>query len=652
MNELLCDFKTHPLIPGCLFAVIAGEPAARRLQPFTDEQLVKFNKLNTVELVGELQDRNLIKAEQGTRLVNVDAQFARYYRDLTLNIPEVAAVTGCDAQSVHQLARALFSARLLSEYLEILTSPQLSYERTSHGTVDLLAALFDAFRQLVGGAWSVFFPREEFSLVADASAQFWVACLYSGRPEEMMNGFIGYFRRQHQQRFLSLNRDYRPDTTLRIKDVITEYLDKSHEKCQKLHEAVEAHVKSGLDQRFAEVVRIVGKLELPPLVVLYYENLVREVCDAFSQMDGNVSPKENRFIQYMLRQIGAVSKEAHGGLHGTHSGDVEGLAQVLKELDELVGIASVKEKVRQLANFAKVQQMRVAQGISPIGSSYHAVYTGNPGTGKTTVARLMARIYKSLGILRKGHLVECDRSALVAEYVGQTAPRTNAVVDRALDGVLFIDEAYSLSRAQDDFGDEAIETLLKRMEDNRDRLIVIVAGYPAEMQNFIRSNPGLQSRFSRLIDFPDYRAFELCRIFGLMCRRNGMVLSPGLREKVMHHFQELWRNRDEHFGNARLARNCFEAVISAQANRLASRDTIDAAALTRLEAEDLATGSDAARESYRKAQRGYVVQCEHCREMYGWTPEMDLREALCTKCGKTYDAEFGMLVGEVGDGAG
>jgi hypothetical protein len=643
VNELLSDFKTHPLIPASLLAVIAGEPAARRLQPLTQEQLLKFNKLTTVELIGELQNRNLITAEQGTRLVNLDAQFVRYYRDLTLNIPEVASVTGCDTQSVHQLARALFSARLMSEYLEILTSPQLSYERTSHGTVDLLAALFDSFRQLVGGAWSVFFPRSEFGLVADASAQFWVACLYSSRPDEMMNGFIGFFRRQHQERFKALNRDYRADTTLRIKDVITEYLDKALEKSQKLHEAVEAHVKSGLDQLFAEIVRLVGKLELPPLVVLYYEFLVREVCEAFSRMDGTVSPKEDRFIQYLLRQVATVSKDAQGGLYGSHGGDVEQLTQVLRELDELVGIASVKEKVRQLANFAKVQQMRVAQGISPIGSSYHAVYTGNPGTGKTTVARLMARIYKSLGILRKGHLVECDRSGLVAEYVGQTAPRTNAVVDRALDGVLFIDEAYSLVRGQDDFGGEAIETLLKRMEDNRDRLIVIVAGYPEEMGSFIRSNPGLQSRFSRFIEFPDYSPFELCRIFGLMCRRNGMLLSPALREKVMHHFQYLWQNRDEHFGNARLVRNCFEAVISAQANRLANSDTVDATALSRLEAEDLATESDAARENYRKSGKSYFVQCDHCRETYSWTPEMDLRDALCTKCGKTYDAEFGKL---------
>jgi hypothetical protein len=644
MNELLSDFKTHPLVPGGLLAAIAGDPTVRRVQPLTQEQLFRLNKRTTVEIVGELQNLNRITPEQATRILTVDSQFVRYYRDLTLNIPEVAEVTGCDTQSVNQLARALFSARLMSEYLEILISPQLSYEKTSQGTVDLLAALSDAFRQLVGGAWSVFFPRSEFGLGADASAQFWVSCLYTARPDEMMAGFIGLFRRAHKARFQVLNHDFKPDTTLRLKDAISEYLDRSIEKTQKLHEAVADHVKSGLDQVFAEIARIVGKLELPPLMVLYYEFLTREVCEAFSLMDGTVSPKEDRFIQYLLRQIGVISKDTQGGgAFGAHSIHTEQLEQVLRELDELVGIASVKEKVRQIANFAKVQQMRVAQGLAPIASSYHAVYTGNPGTGKTTVARLMARIYKSLGILRKGHLVECDRSALVAEYVGQTAPRTNAIIDRALDGVLFIDEAYSLVKSQEDFGDEAIETLLKRMEDNRDCLIVIVAGYPNEMERFVRSNPGLHSRFSRFIEFPDYTPHELCRIFGLMCRRNGMVLSPALREKVIHHFQFLSDNRSEHFGNARLVRNCFEAVISAQANRLATSDKVDALALTRLEAGDLTTPSDEAREKYRASGKTYVVQCDACGETYSWTPEMDLRDAVCTKCGKTYDAEFGKL---------
>jgi len=458
----------------------------------------------------------------------------------------------------------------------------------------------------------------------------------------MMHGFISIFRRPHMDRLRALNRDYKPEGGLRLKDAITDYLDKARERTGKLHEAVESQVKAGLDGVFAEIIRILGKLELPSLVNLYYEFLTREVCQAFSAMDGTISPKENRFIQYLIQQISALCNEARSS--PGFSAENEQLDQVLRELDELIGIVNVKEKVRQTANLAKVQQMRVLQGLAPIATSYHSVYTGNPGTGKTTVARLMARIYKSLGVLRKGHLVECDRAALVGEYVGQTAPRTNAVVDRALDGVLFIDEAYSLVKDHDDYGDEAIETLLKRMEDDRDRLIVIVAGYPEEMGRFVQSNPGLQSRFSRFIEFPDYTPYELCRIFGRMCHRNGLILSPALREKVMHHFQCLWDRRDEHFGNARLVRNCFEAVINAQANRLASAANVDAAALARLEAEDLATESDPAREQYRQNDRGYLVRCEHCSESYSWSAEMDIREGLCTKCGKTYDCEFGMLL--------
>lgn len=537
----------------------------------------------------------------------------------------------------------MFSARLFSEYLEVLTPPYLSYEKTPNGTVDLLGALFDSFRSIVGGAWSVFFPRDQFSLASDASAQFWVACLYSANPQEMMHGFIGLFRHPHKDRLRALDGDHRPGKSLRLQDAVTDYLDASREKTRKLHDGVESHVKGGLDRIFAESVRIIGKLQLPPIIVNYSEMLTREVCEAFSGLDGNVSPKENRFIQYLLQQVTTITGEACGenSTHGAPTG--EQLALVLRELDELVGIASVKEKVRQTANFAKVQQMRVAQGLQPIAASYHSVYTGNPGTGKTTVARLMGRIYKSLGVLRKGHVVECDRAALVGEYVGQTAPRTNAVIDRALDGILFIDEAYSLVKEHEDFGSEAIETLLKRMEDDRERLIVIVAGYPGEMERFIRSNPGLQSRFSRFIEFPDYSPLELCRIFGRMCRRNGLVLTPALREKVMHHFQKLWGERDgEHFGNARLVRNCFESVINGQANRLAARQT-DSQALAQLDAADLHVELQETIDAYRRDTKAYTIICDHCGELYSWAPELNLRSGLCSKCGKTYDAEFGIV---------
>jgi stage V sporulation protein K len=643
MNELVRDFRTHPLVPGSVLAAISGDFHKRRLAGFDHPALIKFNKQTTIENVGALQEAELMTAEQASKILSVDAEFVRWFRDLSLNIPEVADATGCDETSAQRLARALFGARLVSEYLEILTPPPVSYEKTSHGTVDLLGALFDAFRHIVGGAWSVFFPRPDHNLIADASAQFWVACLYNSRPDEMTHGFVGLFRRPHKDRLRALNGDYKPVKGLRLQDGLTEYLDASDEKLIKLHEAVEAHVKSGLDKPFAEIVRILGKLELPLLTVQFYETLTREVCEAFSALDGSVSPKENRFIQYLLQQVTILCKESHDSSASLNVPEGDELDLVLRELDELIGLASVKEKVRQTANFAKVQQMRVTQGLQPIATSYHSVYTGNPGTGKTTVARLMGRIYKALGVLRKGHLVECDRSGLVAEYVGQTAPRTNAIIDRALDGILFIDEAYSLVKDHEDFGQEAIETLLKRMEDDRDRLIVIVAGYPKEMEGFVRSNPGLQSRFSRFIEFPDYAPPELCRIFGRMCRSNGLVLAPALREKVIHHFYHLWQQRNEHFGNARLVRNCFESVIGAQATRLANSGRMDAAALMQLEPDDLISDAAVAVEEYKRARKGYVVRCDHCGETYTWSPEMNLRDALCSKCGKTYDAEFGTM---------
>ncbi len=632
-------------MPGSLLASIMGDPQSRRTQSLGNAALVSFNKLPTLDIVSHFQKLGLISNEQVSELIAADNQYVISFKELCRRIPEVAQVTGCDKKSVEQLARALFSAKLMSEYLEILTPPQLSYEKTARGTVDLLEALFDSFREIAGGAWSVFFPRAEFSLITDASAQFWMACLYSSRTEEMVNGFVGLFLAAHRDRLQTLNRGYVQQSGMHLRDAITEYLDNSKEKISKLHDAVADSVKEGLDRSFAEMVRVINKLELPPLLIFYYQFLTREVCQAFANMDGDLSSKENRFIQYLLRQISVICEDYDATSAGqSRAVAEEKLEQVLQELDELVGIATVKDKVKETANFARIQQLRIAQGLKPIPTSYHSVYTGNPGTGKTTVARLMGRIYKSLGVLKKGHLIECDRSALVGEYVGQTAPRTNAVIDSALDGILFIDEAYGLVKEHEDYGQEAIETLLKRMEDDRDRLIVIVAGYPEEMDRFIHSNPGLQSRFNRFIEFPDYTPQELCRIFALMCRKNGLTLTPASKEKVLHHFACLHKERGENFGNARLARNCFEAVINAQASRLAASGTFDTRALTVLEAQDLKTPAQDSLEEYRKGRKGYIVKCTNCNQVYSWSPDLDIIDAICTKCGKTYNCEFGELL--------
>lgn len=259
----------------------------------------------------------------------------------------------------------------------------------------------------------------------------------------------------------------------------------------------------------------------------------------------------------------------------------------LAELHSLVGLNRVKEDVESLRNLIKIQALRAQQGLPNSQVSYHCVFTGNPGTGKTTVARIIAGIYKELGILKKGHLVETDRSGLVGEYVGQTAPKTNAKVDEALDGVLFIDEAYSLVAGGNDYGAEAIATLLKRLEDNRDRLVVILAGYTDEIREFIESNPGLQSRFNRYIHFNDYSTEELMDVFKYNLKRSRYKIKRDAYELLYEKVSYAVSTKDKNFGNARYVRNIFEKVIQQQANRLAKQISIVSEDLSLITKEDI-----------------------------------------------------------------
>lgn len=247
--------------------------------------------------------------------------------------------------------------------------------------------------------------------------------------------------------------------------------------------------------------------------------------------------------------------------------------ELMAQLDSLVGLDDVKKDIKNLMNLVKVRRLRKENGLPIPPMSLHMVFMGNPGTGKTTVARIISGLYAAIGVLEKGQLIEVDRSGLVAGYVGQTALKTQEVIKSALGGVLFIDEAYSLaSGGENDFGREAIETILKAMEDHRDELIVVVAGYDGPMEKFINSNPGLQSRFNKYFYFPDYNGEQLLHIFKGQCKKNGYALTEEAEAEAKAMFEELYENRGENFGNGRDVRNVFEDTVVRQSNRVAALD--------------------------------------------------------------------------------
>ncbi len=330
-----------------------------------------------------------------------------------------------------------------------------------------------------------------------------------------------------------------------------------------------------------------------------YFSLLYRFFSVIAKADNTISVQEGKWLEkllsfsnsgkdYGLEEFEKKANVANVAGDKSAAGSKAPSTDPLKELDELIGLQEVKSTVSAIAKFVKIQQERKKNGLKPVAISYHCVFTGNPGTGKTTVARILADIYSSLGVLKKGHLVETDRSGLVAEYVGQTAVKTNKVIDSALDGVLFIDEAYSLVQGGgNDFGQEAIATLLKRMEDDRDRLIVILAGYSDEMKRFIDSNPGLQSRFNRYVHFADYTPDELKQIFILNAKKNQYKIDDDALAKLSEIITRAVEHKSKNFGNGRYVRNLFESTIQNQAIRLSSKPSVTIDELATLTAEDL-----------------------------------------------------------------
>jgi hypothetical protein len=560
-------------MPGSILTTFFRNPKTGRTTSFKAGELEQLDGMTVDYLLNYYQSQRMFTADDAARLRNcIDTHTRRFYQ-LMRNSDWRTEVFNYEIDKEKAILRSLLQLRLVIDCAQILTPPMMTMKRIGDEEFDLIEDMHDLMRLLVLGLWQRL-ATDGSDLQAYGALSLCIAGL-AAKPDDALALL--------ESGYASAGGD---------PAAFKKWFDKGGRRAMdRVETMLQPAGKHGLDEIFGLLTYHALDLGLQPVTIEFVRQNLQTLVMTLSNMDREMTDACRRRSTVISAQLTEVSRKyavdftARAADPGVNEED---LSAIFKELDALVGLEPVKNEVHRSTDFARMQVMRREQGLPVVKANLHSVFFGNPGTGKTTVARLMGRIYKSLGLLRRGHVVECDRGRLVAEYVGQTAVRTHAMIDSALDGILFIDEAYALAgRGAEDFGSEAIETLLKRMEDDRDRLIVIVAGYTGPMEQFIASNPGLESRFTNYLKFPDYSAADLVEIFQRMAAQSGLVCAPETAAATLAICQKLYALRNEQFGNAREMRNLFESAVRNQSTRLVNGGQCDRDSLTTLLPEDL-----------------------------------------------------------------
>jgi stage V sporulation protein K len=568
------------LLPGSILTTLFRNPKTGRTVSFKREELAELDGMTSDYLLNYYQSQSLFSADDAARLRQAIETHTRRLYHLMRHGDWRAEVFNYAAAKEKAMLQSLLQLDLLLEWVEILTPPLLTVKSIDDEEFDLMDDLRGLAQLLALKLWQRL-ATDGSELQAYGALSVTLSGLAAKADDALALLESGYAATNGDQ------------------PAFGKWFERNGSKAMaKVETMLQPVEKRGLDDIFRLFTWHALVLGLQPVTIEFIRQTLQTLATTFANLGDETSDACRRRSAVIGAQFTDVSRQ-YAADYTARAADPgvseEDLNAILKELDALVGLEAVKREVHRSTDFARTQMLRRQQHLPVVEASLHSVFFGSPGTGKTTVARLMGRIYKSLGLLRRGQVVECDRSGLVAGYVGQTAARTSALIDSALDGILFIDEAYSLAgHGPEDFGSEAIETLLKRMEDDRDRLVVIVAGYNEPMQQFIASNPGLESRFTNYLNFPDYTPSELLEIFHRMAAQSGLVCAPETEKKVLSICERLLSARNEQFGNAREMRNLFEAAVRNQSTRLVDSGQCSRDGLTTLLPADLPADSEGA----------------------------------------------------------